>query len=282
MDGVMRLGGQVFPERNEPEWWAAAHAEMGYRAAVFPVRHDAGGDVIDAYARAAEKAGLVIAEVGAWSNPISPDEKARREAIEYCKNQLALADRVGARVCVNIAGSRSAEQWDAPHPDNFSDETFDLIVETVREIVDAVNPARTTFALETMPWVFPDSADANLRLLKAIDRKAVSVHFDPVNMISSPRVCFRNGEMIRDFVQKLGPYITSCHAKDIRLENRLTVHLEEALPGTGALDYRAYLGEIAKLDPDMPLIVEHLNTKEEYRQASEFIRRTAAELGIAL
>lgn len=278
----MRLGGQVFPERKEPELWAAAHAEMGYRAAVFPVRHDAGDDVIDAYARAAREAGLVIAEVGAWSNPISPDEKTRREAIEYCKNQLALAERVGARCCVNIAGSRNVEKWDGPHPDNFSDETFELIVETVREIIDAVNPTRTTFALETMPWVFPDSADSYLALIKAIDRKAVSVHFDPVNMISSPRVYYRNGEMIRDFVKKLGAYITNCHAKDIRLDTRLTVHLEEVLPGTGALDYRVFLSEIAKLDPDTPMIVEHLKTEEEYRQASDYIRRTAAELGIAL
>jgi len=278
----MRLGGQVFPERKEPELWAAAHAKMGYRAAVFPVRHDAGDDVIDAYARAAEKAGLVIAEVGAWSNPISPDERTRREAIEYCKNQLALADRIGARCCVNIAGSRNAEKWDGPHPDNFSDETFALIVETVREIVDAVKPTRTTFALETMPWVFPDSADTYLALIRAIDRQAVSVHFDPVNMISSPRVYFRNGEMIRDFVKKLGPWIVNCHAKDIRMDTRLTVRLEEVLPGAGALDYRVFLTEIAKLDPDMPMIVEHLRTEEEYRQAGDFIRRTAAELGIEL
>jgi len=278
----MRLGGQVFPERMEPERWAAAHAKMGYRAAVFPVRHDAGDDVIDAYARAAEKAGLVIAEVGAWSNPISPDERTRREAIEYCKNQLALADRIGARCCVNIAGSRNAEKWDGPHPDNFSDETFALIVETVREIVDAVKPTRTTFAIETMPWVFPDSADSYLALIRAIDRQAVSVHFDPVNMISSPRVYFRNGEMIRDFVKKLGPWIVNCHAKDIRMDTRLTVRLEEVLPGAGALDYRVFLTEIAKLDPDMPMIVEHLRTEEEYRQAGDFIRRTAAELGIEL
>jgi sugar phosphate isomerase/epimerase len=278
----MRLGGQVFPERKEPELWAAAHAKMGYRAAVFPVRHDAGDDVIDAYARAAEKAGLVIAEVGAWSNPISPDERTRREAIEYCKNQLALADRIGARCCVNIAGSRNAEKWDGPHPDNFSDETFALIVETVREIVDAVKPTRTTFAIETMPWVFPDSADSYLALIRAIDRQAVSVHFDPVNMISSPRVYFRNGEMIRDFVKKLGPWIVNCHAKDIRMDTRLTVRLEEVLPGAGALDYRVFLTEIAKLDPDMPMIVEHLRTEEEYRQAGDFIRRTAAELGIEL
>ena len=66
-----------------------------------------------AYVRAAREADIVIAEVGAWSNPISPDEGTRQQAIRHCQEQLALADRVGARCCVNIAGSRSPD-WAGP------------------------------------------------------------------------------------------------------------------------------------------------------------------------
>lgn len=278
----IRLGGQVFPKTKDPESWAAAHAKMGYRAAVFPVRHDAPEELIAGYVKAAERIDLKIAEVGAWSNPISPDEQVRREAIAYCQKQLEHAERVGAGCCVNIAGSRNVEQWDGPHPDNFTDETFELIVDTIREIIDAVKPKRTTFALETMPWVFPDTADSYLALIKAIDREGLSVHFDPVNMISSPRVYYRNGEMIRDFVAKLGPYITNCHAKDIQLQSKLTVRLDEVLPGTGALDYRTFLTEIAKLGRDIPIMIEHLQTEEEYVRATDYVKRTAAELGIAL
>jgi hypothetical protein len=47
----------------------------------------------------------VIAEVGTWSNPISPNEKQRNAAIKKCRDQLALAERIGASCCVNIAGS---------------------------------------------------------------------------------------------------------------------------------------------------------------------------------
>ncbi|CAM4444877.1 sugar phosphate isomerase/epimerase [Paenibacillus tarimensis] len=47
----------------------------------------------------------MISEVGAWSNPISPDEGARRKALDFCKQQLALAEEIGARCCVNIAGA---------------------------------------------------------------------------------------------------------------------------------------------------------------------------------
>ncbi|MFS0722715.1 sugar phosphate isomerase/epimerase family protein [Paenibacillus sp. 1P07SE] len=279
----MRLAGPVFLDKQdlEPGRWVEALQAAGYRAAVCPVGNRADDHEVAAYREAAGGAGLVIAEVGAWSNPISPDEATRTQAIDYCIRQLELADRIGARCCVNIAGSR-ASKWDGPHPDNFSDDTFALIVDTVRLIIDQVNPRHTFFTLETMPWIVPDSADSYLSLIQAIDRASFAVHFDPVNMITSPRLYYANGELIRDFVRKLGPHIKNCHAKDIRLSDRLTVHLEEVIPGTGALDYRTLLTELDKLAPDLPLILEHLSTPEDYKQAADYVRQTANDLSISL
>ncbi|WP_217597671.1 sugar phosphate isomerase/epimerase [Cohnella sp. GbtcB17] len=277
----MRLGSQLFGDTSTPESWVNEVLKGGYRSAVCPDLDETSEDMVRAYVRAAEANHITISEVGAWSNPISADEAVRREALAHCKRRLALADTVGARCCVNIAGSRG-EQWDGPHPDNFSDDTFALIVDTVREIIDAVQPKRTFFALETMPWIFPDSADSYVAMLKAIDRPAFAVHFDPVNMISSPRIYYKNGDMIRDFFVKLGPYIRNCHAKDIKLAGKLTVHLDEVVPGRGALDYRTFLRELSKLDPDTSLIVEHLKTPEEGEEAARYIRSVARELHIPL
>src|SRR5690554_2112101 len=174
----MRLGGQVFIEDITPEKWIKKLQEKNYRAAVFPIDHTASDEEILNYQKAAEAADIVIAEVGAWSNPISPDPVVREKAINYCKDQLRLADRIGANVCVNISGSRG-NQWDAPHPDNFSEATFNLIVKTVQEIIDDVKPTNTFFALEMMPWALPDDTETYLELMKAIDRKEFAVHFDP-------------------------------------------------------------------------------------------------------
>ena len=78
---------------------------IGCGCVVFPVDYMAGEAVVGAYAEAAEQEGLTIAEVGAWSNPLSPDEDVRSEAFTRCVRQLQLADRIGASCCVNIAGS---------------------------------------------------------------------------------------------------------------------------------------------------------------------------------
>jgi sugar phosphate isomerase/epimerase len=277
----MRLGGPLFQKFDNPDSWIELLKKFDFSAAIYPFDCKQSDDVNDAYAKAAEKAGIVIAEVGAWSNPISRDEKQRCQAMEYCKKQLELADRVGARCCVNIAGSRGMK-WDGPHRENLTADTFDLIVETVREIVDAVKPKRTFYTLETMPWIYPDSPESYLELIRAIDRDAFAVHLDPVNLICSPQRYFNNALFISDCFKQLGPYIRSCHAKDIRLSDNLTTHLDEVRPGLGLLDYRVYLKEMNKLDPDLPLIVEHLDTEEEYRHAAGYIRSVAAESEITV
>jgi len=45
-------------------------------------------------------------EVGAWSNPLSRDAATAAAAMQKCKTSLSLADRIGSRCCVNIAGAR--------------------------------------------------------------------------------------------------------------------------------------------------------------------------------
>ncbi len=277
----MRLGGPLFQKHETPSQWVSAVRAAGYRAASCPLGTDASTEQIEAFAAAAGKEDIVIAEVGAWSNPLSPDPTTRDAALGKCKASLLLAERIGARCCVNIAGSRG-EKWDGPCAQDLTEDTFSLIVVTVRDIIDSVRPTRTFYTLETMPWMYPDSTDAYLRLLKAIDRPALAVHFDPVNLIYSPQRYFRNAEIIRGFVAKLGRHIKSCHAKDILLQDRLTVHLDEVRPGCGQLDYRTYLGEIAKLPGDIPLMMEHLPNAEECSAAADHIRQIAAGEGIAL
>ena len=277
----MRLGGPLFVKYETPEAWIAALRAAGYRAAYCPVGLDADAATVAAYERAAQQADIVIAEVGAWSNPLSPDAQKRQAALKQCKGALALADKIGARCAVNITGSRG-EKWDGPCAQDLTQDTFDLIVAVVREIIDAVKPARAFYTLETMPWMYPDSPDAYLRLLKAIDRPACAAHLDPVNLVCSPQRYFNTTALIRECFAKLGPRIKSCHAKDIILRPNLTTHLDETRPGTGALDYRTFLRELNALDKNVPLMLEHLPNEEEYTAAAAHIRSVAREENITL
>jgi len=275
----MRLGAPLFKPFSNADEWAVVMKGYGYSAAFCPIGPKADEATVAAYAAAAAEHDLVIAEVGAWSNPISTDPQVAREALDKCKQGLALADRIGARCCVNIAGSRG-EKWDGHDTANFGPECFDEIVRSVRKIIDAVQPTRTFYTLETMPWIPPHTPDSYLALIEAIDRPQFAVHFDPVNMINGVLPYFGNGDLLRESFRKLGPRMRSCHAKDIRLEQQLTTHLNEVRPGLGGLDYRVYLEELAQLGRDVCLMIEHLPNEEEYLLAADHIRGIAQEIGV--
>jgi sugar phosphate isomerase/epimerase len=278
----LRLGGPLFEKHGDPEEWIKLLKQAGYRAAYCPLSPGADESVIRAYRDAAGKHDIVISEVGAWSNTIDPDPEKASEAIRKCIAGLELADQIGAKCCVNISGSRNQEYWAGPHQDNFSSEVFDLVVETTRKIIDAVKPLHTHFALEAMPWSLPDSTETYLQLIKATDRSQFGVHLDPVNMVRSPREYYNNGVMIREMFSKLGTHVVSCHAKDIILrEDNYIPQMDEVRAGLGNLDYAVYLQELAKLS-DVPLMMEHLETAEEYTRAAAHIRSVAKTLQISI
>lgn len=277
----MRLGGPTFQKNPDPAGWVAELKQLGYRAAYCPVDETADQATIRAFEQAANEADILIAEVGVWNNPLSPDMKERSRAIDLCIKRLALADEIGARCCVNISGSRGT-LWDGPHPDNYSTETFEMIVETTRHIIDTVQPTRTFFTLEPMPWMLPDSVDSYLDLIQAIDRTRFAAHLDPVNIITNPRTYFGNSRFLHICFERLGPHIKSCHAKDITLAEQLTVHLSEVRIGLGRLNYATFLREMKKLDPDTPLMLEHLPNAEDYLAAAAHVRAVAKAEGIEL
>lgn len=277
----MRFGGMIFENWNSPEEWAQAALRAGYSAVYFPVDYTAEQKVIDGYQKAAQEADLVICEIGVWNNTLERDEAKRQEAISRAIHQLELAEYVGANCCVNIAGSYNT-QWDGPHRENFTRHAFDEIVRTTQRIIDAVNPQNTVYSLEPMPWMYPDTADSYLELIRCIDRKGFGAHIDPVNVICSPQLYYRNGEVIQEWFDKLGSQIRCCHAKDIILSGKLTVHLDECRPGLGELDYETYLKCLSRLDDRICLMLEHMTEESDYVEATRYLKGLAARLGLRL
>ncbi len=278
----IRLGGPIFLKSDDPAELAREHKRLGYRAAYCPPLKAHQTDRIRAVRDAFAKEDVVIAEVGAWCNLQHPDTVEREKNIAHNIERLQLAEEVGARCCVNLVGSHNREHWFGPHPDNFKPEFFDAVVETTRRILDAVNPKRTTYAIEMMQWQPPDSADSYLDLIRAIDRPALGAHFDPVNIIWSPRSYYNNGALIREVIAKLGDRIVSAHAKDTTMNHEAVVTIRECRPGTGNLDYPAFLRELDRLPREIPLMLEHLPNAEEYDLAAAHVRTVAKSGAISL
>ena len=277
----IRLGGPVFGASQDPEELALAHKKIGYRAAYCPGVGLDDADRIADIRRAFKKHDVVIAEVGRWCNLLDADEEKRRANLKTVTDGLALAEAVGARCCVDIAGSYNPEVWYGPHPDNLSEKFFDATVENARKIIDAVAPKRAKFCFEMMGWALPDSPAAYLKLIEAVDRKALGVHLDPCNLINCPARFYNNRQLLNECFNTLGPWITSCHAKDLTWDVEMNVHFREVSLGAGSLDYAYYLKRLARLPDDVPLMIEHMQGPEEYDKSRRHLLELGPEIGVA-
>ncbi len=270
----MRFGGGIEKEYSNPEEWLDLVYQLGYSAVLAPIDYTATKEEKLDYLRCIEENNLIIGEVGVWKNSISTNEKERKEALDYCKNQLSLADELHANCCVNIAGSRG-EIWDGAYQDNYKEDTYSIIIDSIRDIIDSVNPLYTYYTIEPMPWMVPDSPDQYLKLLKDVDRKSFGVHLDYTNMINCPEKYLFSTPFINQCFEKLGPYIKSIHAKDVSMKPGLPCIIEETLPGKGTIDYHNVLKQCEKLGSNTTVFIEHLKTFEEYKKSADYIRAIA-------
>jgi len=274
----MRLGGEIFEKYTNAEEWALAVRKKGYKAAYAPVDYTVSDSEVESYKKAAKEHDIVIGEVGVWNNVLDQDAKKREENLAVAVKKLALAEELEAKCCVNIAGSYSSERWDGPHPDNFSQKAYDQVVQSVQYLIDTVKPQKTFYTFEPLAWMLPDTIEVHLELIKDIDRKAFGVHFDPVNMMYTPKIYYANGEFLKEAIRKFGKHIKSCHVKDLYMEDVFTLFIRECKPGEGVFDYPTFISEIDKLDPEMPVFVEHMHTEQEYDDAANYVRRKIAEV----
>jgi sugar phosphate isomerase/epimerase len=272
----MRFGAPVFGYKNAQEW-AEMHIHNGYGAAYWPLPLETDWSIAEEYYAAAQEYGLVISEIGAWNNLLAKDLTERERNIQENIKALKLADKVRAKCCINISGSY-ADTWDGPHPENMTEETFEIVIETVCRIIDSAEPENTYYTLEPMPWLYPNSIETMGRLLDAINRPRFAVHVDMCNLMNSFEKVYHTGEYTSEFFRTFGDKIKAVHAKDIRIAKTLTMQIYEELPGQGIFDFEALLRECNKLDSDIPVMAEHLMAEAEYKRAVHYLQNKALEM----
>lgn len=268
----MRLGLSTSLSGLKPHEWAEKLKKAGCGSVVFPVDYTAPDELIEEYVREAAAHDLVIAEVGVWRNAIAKDAEERRKNLEYSIGQLALADRIKACCCVNVAGSMG-ERWDGGYRENFTKEAFCEIVKMVKEVIDEVKPHNTYFTIEPMPWMIPDSPECYKKLMECVSRERFGVHLDIINMINCPGRYFFCEDFLENTFEILGADIKSCHLKDIRLLDGYTFQLKECACGEGTFNIEKYVELIDKYNKDMPVIIEHLADDKAYFESLKYVRK---------
>lgn len=281
----MKLGAPVFDTQPNAKSYVDKLKQKNYRAAYCPdylVSSTQEREVNELKEELA-KNDIILAEVGVWRNPLSPNPAEAEEARAYLIDRLRLADMLGARCCVNIIGSDSADFWYAPCAGNFSQGFRDRAVALYRNVLDVVQPKQTFLAFEVMPFCFLDCTDEYLRFLEQMASDRVAVHLDLVNLINNPRTLYDHRAIFSDAVRRLGSRCVSAHIKDIGIEIYPTnTRLNEVPMGEGSIDLEHMAACLDSISVDLPIMLEHLPDEAAYDRATRVFTQAARQAHVHL
>jgi sugar phosphate isomerase/epimerase len=215
---------------------------------------------------------------GYWQNMVTPDETQRKEAVRTVQAALRLAGWMGARGIDTGPGSMNPDGPWFPHPDNWSASAQRQLVKTLKECSQAAEAAGVYLSLESHQLVTLKTPEITRAVLDEVDSPWVRCDYDSANWITLETI-FDTTSALNHHFDLLGKHIVSCHAKDIWIENRLALHLQDGCPGKGLMDFKTLFRRMEALSPDHPVIVEGART-EELPFVSQLFHTTARELGI--
>jgi sugar phosphate isomerase/epimerase len=189
---------------------------------------------------------------------IIPDEAARQQGVDGACALVRLAAQMG----VPAAGIRPTslnprgDWW--PHPDNFSQRSEDLFVQSLSEILQTAEDYDIDIVLETHVTTVLNTPERIRRVIERAASPRVKLNLDPCNFIGDLEKAFNPEPVIDRLFTELAEYIATVHVKDYYLEDRFVIHITETVIGTGLMDIDAILRRLHAIQPDGYVIVEHL------------------------
>lgn len=226
-------------------------------------------------------AGVVPAQANAtYERLVDPEHDLRLRGIRALQAACRCAAWLGAAsVYVRPGSLNRAGHW-TPHPRNTAPDTVDRLVASLREVAHVAEAEGVPLAIEGHA-VSPLPTAATVReVIDRVGSPMLQFNMDPVNFVTSIPAAYENGALIDELFDVLGDRVISAHAKDVRVEDRLVVHIAECPPGEGILDMARFLRRFEGARPDGWVLIEHLRD-ELVPAAAEAMRLAARRAEIA-
>ena len=207
-----------------------------------------------------------------------------QSALEHYRRQLRHACILGAH-CVGFS-TYGDTTYGAPQV--WSKETWRRTIAAVEELVQEAEQEKMDVAAHPHIMGPLCSVERYKELFEAVPSPRLKVLMDCVNL-TWPHMFYRTTELVNQIFDELGDKITALHAKDLAMsavtrnggEHLSVVHLDEAVPGTGVMDYATILRRLDELAHDVTLYVEHF-PYEDTISGQQYIRHVAREVGVTV
>ncbi len=224
----------------------------------------------------------IVQSTGYNPNLVHPDDGVREAELARLCAAFDAARSLGAEMIITGCGSHHPGFFYGPSPANHTEQTRARLVESLRLAASWAEASGIILALECHILTTLDSPAHIRAILQAVGSPWVRANFDPVNLIGDLPTLYANAEAIRRMGEELAPYYApSAHIKDVQALPELVLHLAEAPPGDGLLDYGAFFAVCRTLGDGAALIIEHLTT-DQLDPALVFVKDAARRHGIEL
>jgi sugar phosphate isomerase/epimerase len=222
--------------------------------------------------------GLEVAQVGAWFfNPLNPNPKMKDDSLA----SIRVAGELGVKTVVAPSGSANPDHPFCAHPDNYTEKGMAQAAEHLRDFAKAAEDAGVIVAIEPHFGNVFCSPEVCAEMLERIGSEAIGIQLDVANMVRFEDI-FDTTDLIERTFASLKGRIPSAHAKDIKMDNDLHLHLVECPAHEGCLKYDLLLERLgAELGDDHYMILEH-TPLEKLADAVAYMRDCAKKAGVVL
>ena len=202
--------------------------------------------------RCFESAGKTVPLIGAYFNPVHPNEDKIKNGVAVFKDYLSHAKELGCDIVGSETGSYNGDKW-TYHPQNRTEEALERVITTFSELCD--------YAAERGVFVGMEGAFGHVcydvktldKAVKAIGRDNIKIIFDLYNYLDKSNVD-KMYDILDEGLQTFGGRICVFHIKDCKIAEDGT--LKQCGVGQGIFDYPRIIGKIAKVCPDANLVFE--------------------------
>jgi sugar phosphate isomerase/epimerase len=281
--GAGRLGGGNADQPQSIGDVVKRIREAGYTAAEAP--GNSMNDITDSQIRelhaALKEYDVEFYTIHVWTNLTHPDPEIKARNIKMYITNIEAAERVGVKNIVMHTGGADPQNQDRPHPKNWSRALWEEAVANTKKIIAATPGSKINLGFEAVNSHNNNTPQSHMRLKEDVGSDRVKVTLDPTNMFH-PGVYFRSTELLNTCFELLGEDIVCAHAKDISWTSMVPGLAEGIILGEGVMDYGVYLTHLSRMKYPRCLLIEHLRGAEMYEKSHEFVKTTAARLGVKI
>ena len=189
---------------------------------------------------------------------VNPDENIRKETITFVKNTCVVSAKIGCHSTYLRPGSINSNGPWQPHPKNHSDEVFERLINSTKDIA-SVAESEGMFLLLEGAYVSPIfSAKRAKEFIDAVGSKNLKFNQDPVNFISNLEQAYNTKDFLEEFFTLLGEHTISADLKDFTVVDSLLLRFEEEYLGSGMMDQVYFLKRMQEICPDAHILIEHI------------------------